>query len=107
MDICEPSVYKFSRWGPHHNGHLQSIGPISWIIMLIHSIIWCLIVISMSLVTKMRWGLHIAGGIRASSWLEQIVTVSQGKCLQSMMQAQVYLYHIFHPQWNELVGREF
>ena len=39
----------------------------------------------MSLVTNVRWGLDTAWGLKV------------GKCLKSMMQAQVYLYHIFHP----------
>ena len=37
----------------------------------------------------------LLGGLRASSSLKQILTVSQGKCLQSMM--QVYLYCICCP----------
>ena len=60
----------------------------------------------MSLVTKLRWGLDTAGELRAGSSLEQIITISQGKCLQSIMQAHIYLYHIFHSQWNDFLGRE-
>ena len=39
----------------------------------------------MSLVTKLVWYLDIAGELKVSSLLTQISIVSQGKCLQSMM----------------------
>ena len=61
----------------------------------------------MSSVTKVRWGLDTGGGLRVSSSLEQIIMISWGKCLQSTMQVQVYLYPIFHPQWNDFIGGEF
>ena len=56
----------------------------------------------MSLVTKLR---QYAGELKVSSLLAQVITVSQGKCLQSMMELQVYLYHPFHSWWTDFVGR--
>ena len=99
-----------SDQGPYHNGHsglvcrTHSALQVEFDI-LIYSSIWCLIGISMTLVTNLRRGLDIAGEFKVSSLLAQVSIISQGKCLQSMMGVQVYLYHTFHSWWNDFVGR--
>ena len=60
----------------------------------------------MSLVTKLRWGLDINGELKVSSVLAKAIIITQGKCLQSTMEVQVYLYHTFHSWWTDFVGRE-
>ena len=46
----------------------------------------CLIGILISLVTKLRQGLDTAGALKVNSLLAHVIIISQGKCLQSMMQ---------------------